>query len=250
MSALLRISLTEVDFAIKSEPQGNIAGIYNILAFKQTLHQVEGDGITRVVIDQTSNYVTPRSRGVVAKVEKIGDQKRKENLRSAPLPKASTKQIPPTPGRQLLSAQRPSVPKSVHTPTIEEKSTKKRIIPKFLLSKYEKSSTPKHPTDFVTIKKTSMSADEYNRAAKISCQLAQKSVVNRVTAKHPIENVLRLDYSRTPLSVTPRLHTPRPPSSLATPTAAKRSTSAQVSEESKTDPKPVNLRLSERLPPK
>ncbi|KRT85157.1 protein kinase, partial [Oryctes borbonicus] len=257
MSSLLRLSLAEVDFAIKSEPQGNIAGIYNILAFKQTLHQVEGDGITRIVADQSLSYATPRSRGVTSKGERTGEQKRKEGLKSAPAQKVSVKQTPPTPGRQFYSAQKSPTPKNVvSTPVNEDKSVKKKVIPKILLSKYEKSSPskPKQLTDFVAIKKAcySMSADEYKRTVKISGQLSQKPIQNRNLTKYPVENILSIDVPTTPGPATPRLHTPRTSSSVANPSVREnRSNSAHVTERNRsTDFRNVNGRLSEKFPAK
>ncbi|GJQ87889.1 mRpL13 [Trypoxylus dichotomus] len=255
MSSLLHLSLTEVDFAVKSEPQGNIAGIYNILAFKQTLHQVEGDGITRIVTDQNQSYATPRPKAVTSKGEKPSEQRRKEGLKSAPIQKLYAKPTSATAGRQPYSAQRSPTPKNiVSTPVNDEKSVKKKVIPKILLSKYEKSnsSKPKQLTDFVAIKKTcyTMSADEYKRVAKISGQLSQKPLQNRSPVKHPIENVLDLDIPTTPRPTSPRLHTPRTSPSVANP-SARESQSTGIKDRNKSaDLKNINLKLSEKCTPK
>lgn len=255
MSSLLRLSLTEVDFAVKSEPQGNIAGIYNILAFKQTLHQVEGDGITRSTADQAPNYVTPRSRGQASRVEKHGDQKRKKGLKSAPTTKGTVKTTPLTPGRQFYSAQKPPTPKTtITTPLNDDKSVKKRVIPKILLSKYEKSHSckPKQLTDFVPIKKISASADVDKRNAKLANHLLQKPIINRSLMQHPIDNVLNLEMPRISITpTTPRLHTPRPSSSLATPTVReKRSSTTQAEGNKIANPKLPTMKISEKLTPK
>lgn len=249
MSSLLRLSLNEVDFAIKTEPQGNIAGIYNILAFKHTLHQVEGDGITRVVVDQNS-YITPRSRGQAGKAERGGDQKRKEGLKSAPAQK-NPRGTPTTPGRHYHSAQKSPSPKT--TPASDEKSIKKKVVPRILLSKYEKSSSskPKQLTDFVAIKKPCSSADEYRRTVKTPTQIVERPVASR-GSRHPIENVLNLDFPMTPVSPdASKIHTPRQSSMLATPTIReKRSASNQADGNRSVDSKNTALKLSDRLTPK
>nr|XP_022908238.1 serine/threonine-protein kinase MARK2-like isoform X2 [Onthophagus taurus] len=143
VSSLLHLNMSEVDFAVKSEPQGNVAGIYNILAFKQTLHQLEGDGITRNIPDQAINYLaTPRPRVHAVKEVKQDNVKmikRKETLKSAPLPKT-------TPLKLNKTAPTSKIEKTTTLEPIEEKVPKKKMIPKGILTRWEKMTSPRQMT--------------------------------------------------------------------------------------------------------
>lgn len=73
--------------SLKEEKQGNVAGMYNILVYKQQMLQLDGDGITRNIPPTVSVYNTPRPQSSYENKLKplLGqNSKRSEPVKSAP----------------------------------------------------------------------------------------------------------------------------------------------------------------------
>lgn len=105
---MLQIEEIDISTAIRCDPQGNIAGLFNILCFKHSLQHLEGDGVTKNVPAQAYSYATPRVKNVLPKTdasrlikvikcsETRTSKQRQEVPKSAPVNKSNSPITPRT----------------------------------------------------------------------------------------------------------------------------------------------------------
>ncbi|KAF2904981.1 hypothetical protein ILUMI_01192 [Ignelater luminosus] len=88
VATLLQLDWTTVRYAMNNEPQGDVAGMYNILATKLQAQQLDGDGITKTLPASLIPHYTPRSQAPIKREDslpsmtKLRLKKRNEHAKS------------------------------------------------------------------------------------------------------------------------------------------------------------------------
>lgn len=117
VATLLQLDWTTVRYAMNNEPQGDVAGMFNILAHKLQAQQLEGDGITKTLPSSLIPHYSPRGQTLLKREDslpsltKLRLKKLIERAKSPVLnkmQKTSADTTPRTaPAKRVVTAERP-----------------------------------------------------------------------------------------------------------------------------------------------